>query len=356
MPPFLDSGERETLFSALTLLIRSVILGSNLPPDSGIRLPAEPLRLLVASLFEKVGTSAADARLMAELLVLTDLRGVHSHGTRQTPGYVNMMREERVNPRPKVKVVSETPTTRVYDGDGGMGHFPCYEGTKWAIEKAKEYGTAAITTRNHFHFGGAGKYTRMAIEQDCFAIAVSSHRSPLNPDSLIKQVNCTSPISVAFPAGKEPPFVLDMGAHMLPWDEELFARMPFAFFKELGIGAMNRAFGGVLAGIHLPQFMPPQSKWESNQGSFITVYDVKCFMPVEQFKSEMDDFIGQARAMKPFPGFERAELPGGLEWQREREYAREGIPITAEHQQSLQNIAEELGVETPFAQYEHTRF
>jgi LDH2 family malate/lactate/ureidoglycolate dehydrogenase len=70
----------------------------------------------------------------------------------------------------------------------------------------------------------------------------------------------------------------------------------------------------------------------------------------------MDDFIGQARAMQPFPGFERAELPGGLEWQREREYAREGIPITAEHQQSLESIAEELGVETPFAQYEDTRF
>ena len=356
MPLFLDSLESSTLFSALTLLIRSAALGSNLPPGSGIRMPAEPLRLLVASLFEKADTSAADARLMAELLVLTDLRGVHSHGTRQTPGYVNMMREGRVNPQPAITVVSETTTTRVYDGDGGMGHFPCYEGTKWAIEMAKKYGTAAITTRNHFHFGGAGKYTRMAIEQDCFAIAVSSHRSPLDPDALIKQVNCTSPISVAFPAGEQPPLVLDMGASMLPWDEEFFARAPFAFFKELGIGAMNRVFGGVLAGINLPQFMPPQSKWESNQGSFITVYDVKCFMPVEQFKNEMDDFIGQARAMQPFPGFERAELPGGLEWQREREYAREGIPITAEHQQSLESIAEELGVETLFAQYEDTRF
>ncbi len=61
-------------------------------------------------------------------------------------------------------------------------------------------------------------------------------------------------------------------------------------------------------------------------------------------------------AMRPFPGFEQAELPGGLEWQRERDYARDGIPVSAEHQQSLQDLADELQVETPFEQYEHTRF
>jgi LDH2 family malate/lactate/ureidoglycolate dehydrogenase len=293
---------------------------------------------------------------MAHLLVLTDLRGVHSHGTRAAPGYVRLMLDGRVNPRPNITVASETTTTRVYDGDGGMGHLPCYQGTVWAIEAAKQYGTAAVTTRNHFHFGGAGKYTRLAVEQDCIGLAISSHRYPLPPESLVKRVNATSPISIALPAGEQPPLVLDMGAAMLPWDEELFKRMPFAFFKELGIGAVNRALGGVLAGIYLPQFIPPASRWESNQGAFIAVFDVKCFMPVEEFKAEMDRFVSQARQMRPFPGFERAELPGGLEWQRQRDYARLGVPLSHDHWQDLENIARELGVETPFARCEHTRF
>jgi LDH2 family malate/lactate/ureidoglycolate dehydrogenase len=331
-------------------------VGSNLPPEAGIRVPPEPLRQLVAAQFEKTKASPDTARLLSELLVLTDLRGVHSHGTRLTPVYVDMMRQGRVNPRPTITVVKESPTTRVYDGDGGMGHIPCYQGTQWAIERAKQYGIAAVTTRNHFHFGGAGKYTRMAIAQDCFAIAVSSHRSPMEPDALVKRVNCTSPISVAFPSGEQPPLVVDMGASMLPWDESLFERMPFAFFKELGIGAMNRAFGGTLAGIYLPEHSQQEREWESNQGSFIAVFNVECFMPIEQFKSEMDRFIGQARAMRPFPGHEQAELPGGLEWQRERDYARDGIPISPDHQQCLQDLADELGIETPFAEYVHTRF
>ncbi len=60
--------------------------------------------------------------------------------------------------------------------------------------------------------------------------------------------------------------------------------------------------------------------------------------------------------MKPLPGYDKAELAGGLEWQRERDSARDGIPISAEHQQSLEEIAAKLGVETPFPQFEHTRF
>lgn len=79
-------------------------------------------------------------------------------------------------------------------------------------------------------------------------------------------------------------------------------------------------------------------------------------MPVDEFKEEMDRFVGDARRMKPFPGLERAELPGGLEWQRERDYALHGIPIGPAHRQALEEIAAELGVETPFAEFEHTCF
>jgi L-2-hydroxycarboxylate dehydrogenase (NAD+) len=339
-----------------TILIGDETLGSNVPPETGIRIPPSVLSRFVVDMFTEAGMSLSHAERMADLLVQTDLRGVHSHGSYKIIDYIHMIREGRVNPCPKLTVVNETPTTRVYDGDGGLGHFPCFEGTTWAIKKAKEFGTSAITTQNHFHFGGAGKYTRMAIAEDCFAVAVSSHRSPMSSDSLIKGVNCTSPISVAFPSGEQPPLVVDMGASMLPWDEALFERMPFAFFKELGIGAMNRVFGGMLAGIYLPQFMPPKSKWESNQGSFIAIYDVNCFMPADQFKREVDRFIEEARAMKPFPGFDTAELPGGLEWQREQDYARDGIPISDSHREGLEALAQEVGIATPFGQYDKTRF
>ena len=143
---------------------------------------------------------------------------------------------------------------------------------------------------------------------------------------------------------------------MLPWDEAIYEQMPFAFFKELGIGALNRALGGVLAGIYLPQFIPPQSRWESNQGAFLAAFDVRAFMPLEEFQAQMDAFVAAARNMQPFPGTDQAELPGNLEWQRERDYIRDGLPIEPGHQQALADLSAELGVESPFAQYEHQRF
>ena len=329
----------------------------NVPPESGIRVPAEDMRVLVRALFKKAGTSEEDAGFMAGLLVETDLRGVFSHGTGQTPTYVSYMLEGQVNPRPRISLVKETPTTRVYDGDGGMGHMPTYRAMEWAVERARELGVAAATTRNHHHFGAAGKYSRLALEGDCIGLAVSSHRYPLERHrrNNIMGASGGSPFSIAIPAGEEPPLVPDMGTGF-GWDEDIFAQYPWIYFKSLGLGATMKALGGILAGIEKPEFKRPISKWEANQGAFVAAFSIDCFMPVEEFKVEMDRYIGAARRLAPLPGQDRAELAGGLEWLREQEYARDGIPLSDGTRQGLEDIAGELGVETPFARWEHTRF
>ena len=324
--------------------------------ESYLRIPPDDLRQLVAGLFEKAGTSPQDAELLARLLVDSDLRGVSTHGVWLAPSYIAKMLEGKVNPRPSISVVSETRTTQVLDGDGGLGHFPCYQGTHWAVARAKEYGTAAVTTCNHFHFGGAGKYTRIALEQDCIGLAVSSHRFKINPESDVWGANSGSPISIGLPGGEQPTLVLDTGATFIDWDAEHFERDPWPFFKSLGLGAVLQGLGGILAGIYKPQFQEPQSKWESNQGGFIAVFDVACFMPVDEFKKEMDRYVREARSMAPLPGQEQAELAGTVEWQRERDWARDGVPLSPKHLTGLVKVGAKLGVEVSFAAYEHTRF
>ena len=84
-----------------------------------------------------------------------------------------------------------------------------------------------------------------------------------------------------------------------------------------------------------------------NQGVFLCAVDVSRFMPLDEFKREMDDSIRSVRTMQPFPGYDRADLPGGLEW--EREWSRVGIPIGREHRSALGQIAAELGVDVPWS-------
>lgn len=328
----------------------------NVPPKAGIRVPADEMRAFVTALFEKAGTTGEDAALMATLLVQTDLRGIFSHGSAQAPGYLRMMLDGRVNPRPEIRIISETSTTQVLDGDGGMGHFPSCQGTRWAIARAKEHGLAAVTTRNHFHFGGASKYTRMALAHDCIGFALSSHRYALDPEDTILHASGGSPISIAIPTGEQPPLVLDMGAQYLPLEPKIFEKYPWVYFKNLGLGAVLQAWGGIFAGIYQPEFQAPLSQWESNQGAFIAVVNVSNFIPVDELKKEMDRYVGEARKMKSLPGYDRAELAGGVEWQSEIDYTRNGVPISLPNQEALQSIAGELKVVPPFAKYEHTRF
>lgn len=329
----------------------------NYPPKHGIRLPVEEMRGLVVALFEKVGMPPEDAALMGEILTMNDLECVFTHGTTQTPGYIREIQEGRVNPRPEIEVVSESPGALVLDGDGGLGYFPCYRGMEQAIEKAKTCGVAALTTRNHFHFGAARNYPRQALAHDCIGMAVSSHRSYPSADSMIIAQTGNSPISVAIPAGQQPPLIMDMSCSIAPpFEEALFEQMPVTFIKSMALAAVVRMLGGVFPGIFKEEFIPPRSRWTSNQGAFLLVVAASHFMPLEEFKQEMDRFIGEARGLQPLPGLERAELAGGMEWQWAKENCRTGIPVSDTHRDALQKKADELGVEAPFGRYEASRF
>ena len=107
------------------------------------------LRSFTSTAFQEAGTLTVDADRLAELLVLTDLRGVFSHGTRQLAGYIEMILSGKVNPRPQVECIDQSQTTAVFDGDGGMGHLPAYLAARMAVNMAKDMGVGAVTTRNH---------------------------------------------------------------------------------------------------------------------------------------------------------------------------------------------------------------
>ena len=321
----------------------------NRPPTGGLRLPFAVLEEFTAELFCRVGTTREDARLMGELLVQNDLRCVFSHGTALVPGYIRKMLEGQVNPRPQLRDLDESPGALVIDGDGGLGYFPCYRGTQRAIAKARQCGIAAITTRNHYHFGAAGNYTRLAVAAGCIGIAMSALRTSRTPGESIFSTVTNSPISVAIPANGQPPIVLDMGGGMMSFDQRSYERNPYPFFKALGLSNIIQVLAGVLPGIYNPSLQAPHSRWESNQGSFIVVVDVSHFMPLEQLLLAVDNYVAETRRMEPLPGLEEAELAGGFERQWEEQNRREGVPISPEHEQALIGIAGELQVASPFS-------
>ena len=66
------------------------------------------------------------------------------------------------DPRPNLRVIRQTRTTAVLDGDNGLGHLVGVRAMELAIEKAAEGDCAFVAVRNSDHYGTAAYYTEMA--------------------------------------------------------------------------------------------------------------------------------------------------------------------------------------------------
>jgi len=324
----------------------------NRPPVEYVVAEASALREFVATAFERASAPPDRAAFLSDILVTNDLRGVFSHGTRMTPHYVHQFQAGELNPAPEIEVISETPTTVIVDGDGGLGYFPAHRAATILGPKALEAGLAAAVTRNHGHFGAAGIYSRVLVQQDLFGYVTSGHQLHLEPGKNVLQAGGGSPMSFALPTGEEPPFVLDFGAMhdlygAMEQVQQIVELAPSTVFRSFGLGCVCQALGGFLTGVPVDPARA-QRQWPgANQGSFMIAVDLKRFLPLDQFKREMDEYSRKVRQMKPLSGFDQAALAGTPEWERERRYAVEGIPLSLQNAEALRKLAADFGLEAP---------
>ena len=325
----------------------------NLPPETHISVPYPALLTFVARLGQAAGLPADKADLLAEMLTANDLRGVFSHGTTQMATYARLLRDGVLNAQPDVHVAKETPVSVLVDGDGGLGYFPAYVATQHVIEKAKSQGIAIGLTRNHGHFGAAGLYSRLTLPHDLLCFVTSGHQLHLQPGRPIFDAAGGSPMSFSAPADEEESLLLDFGAiHDLyessPHRAEISRLAPGSVFRAIGLGAICQSWGGFLAGVPIDPARAQRAFAGANQGSLVMAFRIDLFLDAQQFKREMDEYVRAVKQLQPLTGFEESFLPGGVEAKRAQTYRAQGIPVGPEHQQRLEHIAQEFGVQVPW--------
>ncbi len=161
------------------------------------------------AVFKSMGCSPEHAATATTALLAADVRGIDSHGVARLSGYVRLWQAKRINATPDVKVVHETPSTAVVDGDAGLGLVVAPFAMQIAIDKAINAGTGWVSVRNSNHFGIAGYHAMMALEHDMIGIAMTNASALVAPTFSIERMLGTNPIAVAIPAGEEPSFVAD---------------------------------------------------------------------------------------------------------------------------------------------------
>jgi L-2-hydroxycarboxylate dehydrogenase (NAD+) len=341
------------------------------------------------SIFLKIGCSEADAETATKSLLSADLRGVDSHGVARLSGYIRLWEAARVNAKPDLKIIHETPSTAVVDGDRGLGLVVAPFAMQVAIDKARAVGTGWVSVKNSNHFGIAGHHAMMALEHDMIGIAMTNASALVAPTFSKERMLGTNPIAVAIPAGSQPAFVADFAtttaangkleilqrkneAMPLGWAltkegepstnaneiKNGGSLLPLGGDKEHGshkgyaLGAIVDIFSAILSGANygpwvppFPAYIPmPENMPGEGIGHFFGVMRIDAFRKADDFKEHMDKWITRFRHAKTIAGQEKVIIPGDPEREMETARMQHGIPLLPVVVADLEALSNKLKV------------
>ena len=158
--------------------------------------------------FQKFGFTADEAKTITDVLLLSDVYGIESHGMQRMYRYYKSIQKGMIDINAKGDVVFETPVSAVIDGHDGMGQVIGRKAMEMAIEKAKTTGIGMVVVRNSNHYGIAGYYAKLACDQGLIGLSCTNTNPIMVPTYGRTAMLGTNPIAVAMPA--EPyPFFFD---------------------------------------------------------------------------------------------------------------------------------------------------
>src|SRR5207249_4248339 len=133
------------------------------PEKDQVLVSEAALRRTVTQIFEKLGVSKEDSAEGADVLTMTDLRGVETHGvSNMLRAYVRDYKAGKLNPAPGWRIVRESPGTAVIDAEKRLGIMMGPKAMRLAVQKAKTVGVGVVTVYNSGHFGAIGHYAMQA--------------------------------------------------------------------------------------------------------------------------------------------------------------------------------------------------
>lgn len=341
------------------------------------------------NIFKSMGCSDEHASLASKVLISADARGIDSHGVARLSGYVRLWEVQRINTTPDLKIVYETPSTAVVDGDAGLGLVVAPYAMQVAIDKAKQCGTGWVSVKNSNHFGIAGYHAMMALQHDMIGMAMTNASALVAPTFSIERMLGTNPIAVVIPANEQPPFVADFATTTaangkleilqrknadtpLGWVQDVDgnestdanilkkagALLPLGSDREHGshkgyaLGSIVDIFSAVLSGASygpwappFPAYVPmPQNMPGEGLGHFFGAMRVDAFRPADEFKQHMDNWIARFRNAKPARGHEKVLIPGDPERAMQEQRMKEGIPVVEAVVDDLQKLSQKFKI------------
>lgn len=350
------------------------------PQAMSVRIAPERLIAFAADVYQQVGVPRDDALLVADSLVQADLWGHQSHGMLRLGWYLARLQSGAMKPETLCRLVVDGGAIAVLDGADGLGQVVAKRATQEAIQRAKKHGVGVVSVRNSNHFGTCMYFTRMGAEQDCITILMSNGGPNMAPWGGLKKKIGTNPWSIAAPAGRYPPMVMDMAnsgvargkiylannrRESIPPHWAIDAQgnpttdpkaalegfiLPMAGPKGYVMGVMVDVLSGVLSGsgflegVHGPY--DPVNR--SRAGHLVLALNVEAFQPVAEFHASVENYIESLKDVPLAAGHSQVLYPGEMEQQADQaNRAQGGAMLAIDTLNDLRRIEQELGLSYP---------
>jgi L-2-hydroxycarboxylate dehydrogenase (NAD+) len=361
------------------------MLGSN------VRIKRESLETFCQRVFQSLNLSEDDARMAAAVLVAADARGIPSHGVARLQRYVNGLETGQMLPDALVEVLVDTPSSIVIHAHGAMGAPVSVRAMESVIDKAKTNGAAFGCVRDSNHFGIAGYYAMMALDEDMLGIAMTNTAALGVPTFGRQAMYGTNPLAFAAPADEEQAFVLDMSTTVVTRGkievyERLSKELPMGWAVDktgqsakdartllddmfhragggiLPLGGLGEEFGGhkgyglavmvdilcaVLCGAPFGPDLSDTATSSARVSHFFGAIRIDAFRDPMAFRRDMDRLLAGLRNCPPAEGAERVYFAGLKEFEKEKECLRRGVPLLKKTYDQLCAVGNEHGVVSP---------
>lgn len=340
--------------------------------------------------FIRLGVSRKDAKIMADVLLTSDLRGIDTHGIQRLKMYYDRIQKGIYNRRTKIKIIKETPTTAIIDGNYGLGPVIAYKSMKLAIKKAKKYGFGSVATRNSTHFGIAGYYSLMAIKEGMIGITTTNARPMVPPTFGVEPLLGTNPLTMGAPSDEDFPFIIDCATSIIQRGKvEVYNRLNQPVPEGLIItrnGKSENNPGEILHDLDVSSaaLLPLGGKGENTSGHkgygyatfveilssalqegvylkdtaginkngvkrlpvghFFLAMNLDNFIGLDSFKHTTGRILRTLRNSKKESGAKRIYTAGEKEYFSEIERRRVGIPLSRSVQRDIKEIQKELNL------------
>jgi LDH2 family malate/lactate/ureidoglycolate dehydrogenase len=358
---------------AVKPIIAEIAVRWRMPPA---RIEPDRLRTFASAVYRQAGLAPADAELLADSLVQADLWGHQSHGVLRLDWYRKRILAGTLKAGAHPKLATDAGAVAVLEGDDGAGQVLAKRAMEEAIARAKRHGVGVVGVRDSNHFGTAMYFTRMAAAAGCVGFLSTNASPAMAPWGGRAKAVGNNPWSVAAPAGRHAPMILDIANTAVARGKVYLARqrgeripegwaldadgrpttdpraaiegiiLPMAGHKGYGITVMMDVLSGVLTGSGFAGEVhgPYQARERSRCGHLAMALHVEAFQPLAEFNTRMERYIAELKAVPLAPGAGEIFYPGEVEAANDARHRADGLDLPEATLADLRSVARECGI------------